>query len=190
MNEQLKPIFEKIIPAIKAGSIKYWIYGGIANAAVFGSCYRSNPDVDLFVLEEDFDKTEEVLVKLCNDNGWKVSKTFLNNRPKIEVLILKNLEKWIERLSVVPVYLIGNNAELKFKEGQRRYSGDILQQTERRLNNFTFYTISNEFLKKLFIEYLDSKEKYPPKRIDDARKILTDEEFKKYFPSENYDQNI
>jgi len=190
MNERIKPIFEKVIPAIQVDNIKYWIYGGIANAAMVGGCYRSNPDVDFFVLEKDFKKTEEVLQELCNKNGWKICKTFLNGRPKIEILILKTKKKWIERLSVVPANLKDNAVELKFREGSGEYSKNFLLQEERHLDGFTFYTISDEYLKKLFIEYLKSKTSYPSKRTEDARKLLTEEEFKIYFPKEKYDQNL
>ena len=190
MNEQIKPIFEKVIPVIQANNIKYWIYGGIANAAMVGGCYRSNPDVDFFVLEKDFKKTEEILEKLCDENGWKICKTFLNGRPKVEISILKGKKEWKERFSVVHSYLKNNQVELKFREGSGEYSLNILNQEKRSLEGYDFFTISNEFLKKLFIEYLDSKRKYPLKRIEDARKLLTEEEFKKYFPKETYDQNI
>lgn len=187
MNEHIKPIFEKVIPKIQSANIKYWVYGGIAYAAMVGRCYRNNPDVDLFVLKDDFDKTEEILEKLCNENGWKICKTFLNSRPKIEISILKNKKKWIERLSIAPAYLKNNQVELKFREGSEEYPLHILNQEKKSLDGFDFFAISDTFLKSLFIEYLDSKRKYPSKRIEDARYILTKEEFTKYFPNENYD---
>lgn len=190
MNDQLKPIFEIVIPKITADNVKYWIYGGIANAAMVGSCYRSNPDVDLFVLKEDLAKTEKILEKLCNENGWRICKTFLNDRPKIEVSILKNGKKWVERLSVVPIYIKNEHVELVFREKLGKYGKDILDGIKRTLDNVAFYTTSYKFLKILFIEYLDSKKNYPSKRIEDARRLLTEEEFRKYFPNKDYDQNI
>lgn len=188
MNEQLKPIFEIVIPRMQFEGILYWVYGGIANAAMVGRYYRNNPDVDLFVMEPNFKKVEEILQDVCKDNGWKICKTYLNSRPKIEIFVFK--KKWIERLSIVPAYLKNNLVELKFREGSGEYSQDILLQAKRNLDGFVFDTISDQFLKELFIEYLDSKKKYPPKRIDDARKILTKDEFKKYFPRESYDQDF
>lgn len=190
MNEHIKPIFEIVLPKIQSENIKYWIYGGVANAATIGECYRSNPDVDLFCLEEDFENVEKLLQNICEENNWKICKTFLNSRPKLEIFILKNGKKWVERLSVVPAYLKNDQIELKFREGSGEYPLDILNQEERHLGGFTFFTLSNEFLKKLFVEYLDSKRKYPSKRIEDARHILSKEEFEKYFPNENYDQDI
>lgn len=187
LNQQLEPIFKIILPKIQSENIRYWIYGGVANAAMVGECYRNNPDVDLFCLQEDFEKVEKILQNLCNRNDWRICKTFLKSgRPKMEVLILKNKKKWIERLSVVPAYLINDRVELKFREGSGEYSFDILRQVERDLGGFIFYTISNGFTKKLFIEYLDIKGKYPSKRIEDARRLLTEEEFERYFPRQAY----
>ena len=188
MNEYLKPVFEKILPALKYVGIKYWVYGGVAYASMVGRCYRSNPDVDLFVLNSDFENAEEILKNICQENTWKISKTFVKNRPKIEIYILKNNKKWIERLSVLPVYQKDNGVELKFIEGSKLYQRDILNQEERRLEGLTFFTISNEFLKKLFIEYLESKRNYPSKRVEDAGYILSEEEFKKYFPEQSYEK--
>ena len=74
MNEYLEPIFEKIIPKINSRGIKYWIYGGMANAAMVGKFYRSNPDVDIFVLGDDFKNIEKILQNICIENNWKICK--------------------------------------------------------------------------------------------------------------------
>lgn len=189
MNEYLKPIFEKVISKIDSANIKYWIYGGVANAAMVGKCYRSNPDVDVFVLGDDFENVENILQNICKENGWKICKEFVNNRQKIEVSILKDNKKWIERMSLIPAYRRDNYIELRFRKGSGKYSPDILNQEKRDLGGFIFFTISDQFLKKLFVEYLDSKSKYPLKRIDDARYILSGEEFKKYFPNQSYEKS-
>ncbi len=191
MNECLKPFFEQVLPIIESNKIKYWIYGGIGYASMIGKFYRSkpNPDVDLFVLENDFEKIEEILEKLCNKNGWKTCKTFLNIRPKVEISTLKNKKEWKERFSVVPAYLKNKQVELKFREGSGKYSLNILNREKRSLEGYNFFTVSNEFLKKLFMEYLDSKQKYPSKRMEDARYILTKEEFTKYFPNQSYEKS-
>lgn len=183
MNEFIKPIFETILPAIESAGIKYWIYGGVGNAAMVGKFYRSNPDLDMFVLGDDFEKTESILSDICKENNWKICNEFVNGRQKIEVFLLKNNKKWIERLSVIPAYKKEGYVELKFKNGPGEYPLDILNQEQRCLDGCNFSTLNNSYLKKLFIEYLNSKSKYPPKRIDDARHILSEEEFKKYFPN-------
>lgn len=187
MNEQIKLIFKKVIPVIQANNVKYWIYGGIANAAMVGDYYRNNPDVDIFVLEDNFKKTEEILEKLCLENGWKISITFLKNRPKVEIVISGK-----ECLSIVPIYIKCDNVELIFEKQNIEYPLDFLQQIERTLEGYFFYTISDEYLKRLFIVYLDSRREgngkmlftnrsIAEKRLKDARVILSDDEFDKYF---------
>ena len=190
MNEHIKPIFELVIPRIQSANIKYWIYGGLGYASMAGQCYRDNTDVDLFVMGNDFEIVKKILENMCEENSWKLCQTFVNNRLKLEVFFLKNKKKWIERLSVVPAYQKNSQIELKFRKGSGKYSPDILLQVERHVENFTFSTINNQFLKKLFLEYLDSKRKYPTKRVEDARYVLSEEEFKKYFPNETYNQNV
>lgn len=191
MNEHLKPVFEIVLPKLGSADIKYWVYGGIAYAAMAGKFYRSNsnPDVDIFVLEEDFTGVEEIMQNICIKNNWKLCKEFVNGRNKLEMYILKDDKRWIERMSVIPASKKDNFVELKFRKGPGEYPLDILNLLERKIEGFGFYTISDQYLKKLFIEYLDSKNKYPSKRIEDARYILSEEEFKKYFPNESYDKN-
>lgn len=189
MNEHLKPVFEQILPTLINAGIKYWVYGGVANAAMVGKCYRSNPDVDLFVLDVDSNNVERILQSECEKNNWKICKEFTNNRSKIEIFILKDNKKWIERLSIVPACKKDNSVELIFRKGSGEYSLDILNQKKRDLDGFEFFTINDKFLKKLFIEYLNSKSKYPSKRIEDARYILSEEEFQKYFPDQSYEKS-
>jgi hypothetical protein len=189
MNEYIRPFFETVLPRLQSEKIRYWIYGGIGYAAMVGRYYRKEPnsDVDLFVLDSDFTHVEMILQKICEESNWKICKEFLRSRPKIEIL-LKNNKYWKERLSVVPAYPKNDRVELKFREGSGEYLPNILDQKERSLEGFTFFTLSDEFLKKLFLEYLGSKKRYPPKRVEDARYILTRQEFEKYFPNETYDQ--
>ena len=188
MNEHIKPIFEIVIPRIQSANIKYWVYGGMGYVAMVGRCYRSNTDVDLFVLKDDFETVENILGKLRKENNWRICKTFTNNGPKIEIFILKNKKRWVERMSIVPAYKKDNCVKLEFRKGSGEYSLDILDRKKRHIDNFDFFTISDEFLKKLFIEYLNSKHKYPPKRVEDARYILSEEEFKIYFPDHSYEK--
>lgn len=186
MNDHLKQILEKIIPKMRASNIKYWVYGGLGYASIVGRFYRNIPDVDLFVLDKEFEKVEEILGDLSKENKWKICKTFIRSgRPKIELYINNK-----ERCSVIPVYTIDEYVEFKFSKGSQRYPLDILEQVERKLENFEFYTPQDNFLKLLLLGYLESKTNYPKKRIEDARHILSKKEFEKYFPNECYAHNF
>jgi hypothetical protein len=183
MNEHLKPVFEIVLPKITSANISYWVYGGLGYASMVGQFYRSNPDVDLFVLDNDFQNVNNLLDNLCKDNSWKICKTFIRSgRPKIELCIKEK-----ERLSVIPVCKTGNSVEFTFREGSKEYPLEILTQVERHLGGYRFQTPQDSFLKTLLIGYLKSKKNYPnrKKRIEDAKHVLTTEEFLKYFPTEN-----
>jgi len=180
MNEHLEPVFNIIIPRITSANIRYWVHGGLGYAGMHGQFYRINPDVDLFVLDTDFENLENILENLCQENSWKICKTFIKSgRPKIELFI-----KGKERLSVIPVHKKENSVEFTFGEGSKEYPLEILISVERHLGEYRFQTPQDSFLKILFIDYLESKNIYPDKRIEDARKILTKAELKKYFPTE------
>lgn len=189
MNKYIKPVFEIIIPKLQSAKIKYWVYGGLGYAAMVGECYRNNMDVDLFTLDADSNTVEHILDDVCKENGWKMCKKPVDGRIKVEIFILKDHNKWVERLSVVFAKNKDKYVELFFKNGSGKYPLDLLQQIERQLEDFSFFTISDQFLKKLFLEYLGSKKKYPLKRVEDARHILLKEEFNKYFPGYIYERS-
>jgi len=183
MNEHLKPVFEIVLPKITSANIPYWVYGGLGYASMVGHFYRRNPDVDLFVLDSDFENVENIFDNLCKENSWKICKTFIRSgRRKIELCIKEK-----ERLSVIPVCKTGNSVEFTFREGSKKYPLEILTQVERHLGGYRFQTPQDSFLKALLIGYLESKKNYPnrKKRIEDAKHVLTTEEFLKYFPTEN-----
>ncbi len=71
MNQHLEPVFEQVLPKITSANIPYWVYGGVGYASMVGHFYRSNPDVDLFVLGSDFENVENILENLCKENSWK-----------------------------------------------------------------------------------------------------------------------
>ena len=183
MNEHLKPVFEQVLPKITSANIPYWVYGGVGYASMVGHFYRSNPDVDLFVLDNDFENVENILGNLCKETSWKICKTFIRSgRPKVELYIKEK-----ERLSLIPVCKTGNSVEFNFREGSKQYPLEILTQVERHLGRYRFQTPRDSFLKTLLIGYLKSKKHYPnpKKRIEDARHVLTEEEFRQFFPTEN-----
>lgn len=189
MNEYLRPIFEIVLPVIEESKIFYSIYGGLGYAAMAGKCYRTNLDVDIFVLNDDFNLVESLLADLCKKNNWKKCKSYVNGRNKLEVYILKNGKKWVERLSFIPINRTDKGVQIKFREGIKIYSNDVLKRVYRILDDYCFYTVSDEFLVSFFKEYLNSKQKYPSKRVQDARYILSKEEFGKYFPNELYEKS-
>jgi hypothetical protein len=91
-----------------------------------GHFYRRNPDVDLFVLDNDFQNVNNLLDNLCKNNSWKICKTFIRSgRPKIEVYIKKK-----ERLSVIPVRKTENSVKFTFPEGIKEYPLEILTPVE------------------------------------------------------------
>lgn len=192
MNEYLKPIFEIVLPRMQSKNIKYWIYGGIGYASMFSKCYRNNMDVDLFVTENDFNNVEKLLTELCKDNDWRVVKSNLKSgRPKLDLKIKKG-QKEVERMSITPVYMKEEYLEIKFTRITLKYPVRDFKQVERLLDGYKFFTPEDSLLRSLFVNYLKSKKEYPDrkKRIEDARHLLTKEDFKKYFPNENYDKNI
>jgi hypothetical protein len=183
MNEHLRPIFEIVLPKITSTNIPYWVYGGLGYASMVGAFYRNNPDVDLFVLDIDFEKVENILQTMCQENAWNICKTFIKSgRPKLELHIK---EKEPERLSVIPVCKSENSVKFRFREGSKVYSLESLTPVKRNLGGYVFTTPPDDFLKILLVEYLASKSNYPGKRIEDAKHILLKEEFQKYFPAEN-----
>jgi hypothetical protein len=185
MNDHLKPIFEVAIPKIHEADIKHWFYGGLGYASIVGRFYRYNQDADFFVLEEDFGNIEAIWGDLCEENGWETRKTFIRSgRPKIELLI-----KGKERCSVIPVYKTDSHVSFKFTRGSKDYPLlDVLPQVSRELESFQFFTPQDNFLKRLLLDYLGCKRKHP-KRIEDARHILSKKEFEQSLPNERYSPN-
>jgi len=184
MNKHLKPIFEIVITKIQSANIDYWVYGGVGYAAIVGRFYRPNADVDLFVLENNFEEVKIILEDRCKENRWEIrQKSLPSGRPKIKLFIEKR-----ETMSIIPVYKKEKTVEFKFPEGPKEYPHDRLAQIPRYLDDFVFITPPDILLKELLIDYFESKSKYPDKRkrLQDARHILSEEEFKKYFPNDSY----
>ena len=72
MNEHLEPVFKTILPEIEKSGIDYWVYGGISVAASVGRFIRRNPDVDVFVKNNDFGRIKLLLEDLCDKNNFKL----------------------------------------------------------------------------------------------------------------------
>jgi len=186
MNEDLRPVFEQILPAIEQAGISYWVYGGIGAAACYGDFFRDegNRDVDIFLIDDDFEGAKLILNKLCQKNGYKL-KCYDQKRPKIEIKIDNQ-----ERFSMIPVYKDGNSVLFKYDDGDQKYSNKILEKSERNISGFRFFTPSDEFIKQLFISHIKVRlDKIKRgKIIEDARHIFLEQEFLKYFPNEHYEK--
>lgn len=180
MNKHLEGVFKLLLPRLEKEGINYWVYGGVGIAAYIGRFIRENCDVDIFVKETDFQKTKSILDVLCKQNNFvlKVRKPLKNGRLKLDIIIDK------EKLSVVPVYLKDTIIEFKFWKGSVEYPYRVLEQVERNISGYRFFTPSDEYIKKLFINYLTSRpdKKNKPKIKDyDAKAILTEEEFSEIY---------
>ena len=184
MNKHLEPVFKILLLGLEKAEIDYWVYGGIAVAAFADKFIRDNRDVDIFVREEDFNKTKLTLENICT----KQENTYLKecdllkkgsySRPKLEVKINR-----VERLSVVPVYLKDDSAVLVFGNGPKVFSNEILGKVERNLSGYKFFTPSKKYIKEIFLHCFRYKKNWKTKENvrKDAKAILSSEEFEKYF---------
>ncbi|MBD3366015.1 hypothetical protein GF360_01585 [candidate division WWE3 bacterium] len=185
-NKHLKVIFETVMPSLENSGIEYWVYGGIALAAVQGHFYRNNEDVDIFVNECAFENAVEVFKNIEEVTGLGV-KTDIRTlkrdgfeRPKVE---LKKGKK--ELLSIVPMFEVGESYVLVFGNGSKKYNRNLVNRVERRISGYRFITPPNESIKKIFQDCLPSRinSKSKIKVKQDAQNILSTEEFNGYYPN-------
>ncbi len=179
MNEHLEPVFNVILIELEKADIDYWVYGGIGVAACVGRFIRSNDDVDIFIKENDFEKAKLVLRKLsvtqkdfCLKECGSLKRDGFD-RPKFEIRSHK-----VEILSVVPIFLAQDSVTLVFGNGARNFPNKILERVERNLLGYKFFTMTNSFIKELFLNCLHHRNNWRT-RDDlkkDARAILTKEE--------------
>lgn len=169
MNEHLKPVFQFVLTAIEVAGIPYWVYGGVATAAIAGRFIRPSPDVDIFVLNDDYERTIEVVGRLEEGLNWKRKRSaglLREKRPKQEWCI-PNHEK-DDIFSLIPVYKVGN--KIQFVYTPRDLIPDsALTQERRTINGFSFVTPSVEFIRELFIHKLRSG-RLSKERIEKCRK--------------------
>ncbi len=83
MNEHLAPIFRVVLPELDRSGSKYWVYGGVAIAGIEGEFLRPNPDVDLFVMEDNYEKVIEPLQGSIQSLGGD-TKTTMQRKEKNE----------------------------------------------------------------------------------------------------------
>jgi len=185
MNKHLEPVFNVLLLGLEKAEIDYWVYGGISIAALVGKFIRTNKDVDIFVKETDYQKVKSILEDLCSKNNYSpISCTPLKKtkRPKLDIKINKE-----ERLSVVSIYLKNNSVEFRFWKGPEKYPHEILEKVKRNISGYRFFTPQNEYIKKLFINYLRSRrDKINKEKLQiDARAILTKNERSKIFKKDS-----
>jgi hypothetical protein len=176
MNEHLNPIFESVLPALAEAEIPYWVYGGVAIAGINRGYLRTNPDVDLFVMNDDYDKTIELVVAFEKKLGWEHRPTETRRgRPKSEWLINGR-----ELLSIVPVFPHGDRVRFDF--GRDFIPQTILTTVTRRIGAYSFVTPSAEFIKELVINKVNSAKLLTTRKAKlriDAKVVMNEEEYKR-----------
>jgi hypothetical protein len=187
MNEHLKPIFEVVLPAVEKAGIPYWIYGGIAIAGINEAFVRINTDVDLFVLNENYQAVIDLIEPLGKELGWRFQDTNFRARPKRE---------WFEHgndkdlLSIMPVYKGDGRVRIIFQTSVNDYPVSLLTQKQRNLVSYAFPTPDDSYIKDLFIrnlKYLIKSRKFRDctdlrdKYEKDASVILNEEERRSFW---------
>lgn len=177
MNAHLKPVFELVLPAIESAGIAYWVYGGVAIAGINRAFLRKNPDVDVFVMNDDYDKTVGLVARLEKELGWthKDAKEQRDRRKR----------DWFaggnhrDIFSVVAAYPV-KDSRVQFKFGRDFFPNSPLTEEERRIDSYCFVSPSADLLKELLIA--KSNERKPLReRIEklkiDAKVIMTGDEY-------------
>jgi hypothetical protein len=177
MNDHLNSIFETILPALEKAGISYWVYGGVAIAGIKGEFVRNNnKDVDVFVLNENYVRTIELVENLETSLNWehKDARLLKGKRPKREWFLIGNRH---DIFSVIPVYKVGDKVQFVYQTDLTPKSS--LTQERRTINEYTFVTPSVEFIKELFMHKINggnlTKERQRKCRMD-AEVILTEDE--------------
>jgi hypothetical protein len=190
-NSHLTQIFSEVLPALTNANIKYWVFGGVGIAGIVGKFLRENQDVDVYVLEDDFSKTEKILRELVEKHGdwdadrWVLSYSMMKKtkRPKLELSI-----KGVERFSVVPVYKISDGIEFRVID-ILKLSKDALVQEQKSVNGFQFYSppknVLLDILRRLIEIYIShyKKPELPKensKHMIDSRAVFSKEELNNY----------
>ena len=190
MNEHLEPVFRIFLTGLEESGIDYWVYGGIAVAALTGKFIRKNGnrDVDIFVKETEIDNARSILESRCYDQDliWNECRPLEKDgfsRRKLEV---RKNQSQKDILSIVPFFLGTNEVVLVFRNGVKKYPLDILKRVKREISGNVFYTPPNLYIRKIFKDTFQGKKNWKNRSeiIEDARVVLTHEEFKQYFGSD------
>ena len=180
MNEHLAPIFEVVLPELDRSGSKYWVYGGVAIAGIKGKFLRPNLDVDLFVLEHDYENIIDTIAGFESKLGWRHDD---NNADK------RNKRDWFapgqdeDLLSVVPVFPTGDRIRFVFGRGSYT-SQNVLSSEIRTIAGVSFVTPSAALIKELFLRKAHSGPYLLDSRISkmktDATVIMDRKEYQNF----------
>ena len=153
MNEHLAPVFEVLLPALDEGGIDYWVFGGVSVAACTGGFVRENKDVDIFVRSDDFPEANSLLGDLCSQRQFEfVEVSRRGDRPKTDVKIDQK-----ERLSMIPVYVEGDDVRFRYADGDQIYPVQILARVRRTIPPYSFFSPGDKFIKHMFVEHIKAR---------------------------------
>ena len=180
MNDHLKPAFDILSELEKAG-LDYWVYGGVGIAGCLGRFVRENKDIDVFVTNENFDRTTKCFEQECHRYGllpkYEPPKK-PGERPKVELIPASDRR---DLMSLIPVFIEENNVVFKYKQkrgGDETYPKQILERVERKITEYRFFTPADRFIKEIFKKHMTARpdKRTRPEFITDARTILSPED--------------
>src|SRR5262245_13829240 len=136
MNDHLTPVFKIVLPALHKARLRYWVYGGVSIAGINGAFLRPNPDVDLFVIERDYEMIAERIAGLESALGWRHEDDDSEKRKKRDWFVQGKDQ---DILSVVPVFEAGD--QITFVFGRDSYTPkNVLTSEVRMIDTFSFVT--------------------------------------------------
>jgi hypothetical protein len=180
MNEHLAPIFRMVLPELDRCGFKYWVYGGVAIAGIKGEFLRHNPDVDLFVMEDHYDKIVQTIAGFESRFGWRHEDDDVERRKKRDWFAPDQKE---DVLSVVPVFHAEDRVRFIF--GSNSYTPqNVLSSEIRTIAGFSFNTPGTALIKELFLRKAHSGPYLLDSRITkmkiDAKVIMDGEEYENF----------
>jgi|SRR5215216_5228312 len=180
MNEHFAPIFRVVLPELDRSGFKYWVYGGVAIAGIEGEFLRPNPDVDLFVMEDNYEKVIETIAGFESELGWRYEDDDAEKRKKREWFAPNQIE---DVLSVIPVFPAGDR--IRFVFGRGSYTPqNVLTSETRTIAGFSFVTPSTALIKELFLRKAHSGPYLLDSRIikmkTDAKVIMDGAEYQNF----------
>ena len=177
MNEHLAPIFRVVLPELDRSGSRYWVYGGVAIAGIKGEFRRPNSDVDLFVMEDDYEKIIETIAGFESELGWRHEDNDAEKRKKRDWFAPDQKE---DVLSVVPVFPAGGRIMFVFGRGSYTPQ-NVLSSEIRTIIGFSFVTPSTALIKELFLRKAHSGPFLLDSRISkmktDAKVIMDGDEY-------------
>jgi hypothetical protein len=145
MNDHLTPVFKIVLPALHNANLRYWVYGGVSIAGINGQFLRRNPDIDLFVMEADYETITETIAGLESELGWRHEDDDSGKRKKRDWFVQGEGQ---DILSVVPIFEAGD--QIRFVFGRDSYTPkSVLTSKVRIIDGFSFVTPRLSFNNRL-----------------------------------------